>query len=198
MARRGDVRSSSCKSACECSGDGAAEGGGWAVLISRSPMAVVATMRVQSAMASASVSKRRADCMTCCAATADCGFELSGFEGCGEVVDEAEVGEAEVLHGAGGCADVAGVARADEDDGEAGAGCGGEHKTECRPITREGNARRWLDGSSGFAVRRVLVERDRGEVFGIFLWVVVQIHEVISVVDLQDQAVEDGRAEKPG
>ncbi len=72
--------------------------------------------------------------MTCCAATAADfpGFELGGFEGGGEVVDDAEVGEAEVLHGAGGGADVGGIARADEDDGEARAGGGGEHKTECR------------------------------------------------------------------
>jgi len=54
-------------------------------------------------------------------------FDLSGFEGGGVVVDDAEVGEAEVLHGAGGGTDVAGVAGADEDDGEAGAICCGEH-----------------------------------------------------------------------
>jgi len=60
------------------------------------------------------------------------GLELGGFEGGGEIVDDAEVGEAEVLHGAGGGADVGGVACADEDDGEAGAGGGGEHKRECR------------------------------------------------------------------
>ncbi len=60
------------------------------------------------------------------------GFELGGFEGGGEVVYDAEVGEAEVLHGAGGGSDVGGVACADEDDGEAGAGGGGEHKTEDR------------------------------------------------------------------
>ena len=60
------------------------------------------------------------------------GFQLGGFEGGGEVVDDAEVGEAEVLHGAGGGSDVGGVAGAYEDDGEAGAGGGGEHKAECR------------------------------------------------------------------
>jgi len=54
-------------------------------------------------------------------------FDLGGLEWGGVVVDDAEVGEAEVLHGAGGSADVAGVASADEDDGEAGAICCGEH-----------------------------------------------------------------------
>jgi len=62
------------------------------------------------------------------------GFELGGFEGGGVVVDDAEVVEAEVLHGAGGGADVAGVAGADQDDGEAGA-CGGEeHGFDCRRV----------------------------------------------------------------
>jgi len=60
------------------------------------------------------------------------GVELGGFEGGGEGVDDAEVGETEVLHGAGGGADVGRVASADEDDGEAGAGGGGEHKGEDR------------------------------------------------------------------
>ena len=62
------------------------------------------------------------------------------FEGGGEVVDDAEVREAEVLHGAGGGADVGGVAGADENDGEAGAGGGGEHKRKCR-------GKRWLSVS---------------------------------------------------
>jgi hypothetical protein len=43
-----------------------------------------------------------------------------GFEGDGKVVDDAEVGEAEVVHGAGDGADVRGIAGADEDDVEAG------------------------------------------------------------------------------
>ena len=38
------------------------------------------------------------------------------FERHGEVVDDAEVGEAEVMHRPGDGADVIGVARADEDD----------------------------------------------------------------------------------
>ena len=54
-------------------------------------------------------------------------FKLGGFEGGGIVVDDAEVGEAEVLHGAGGGADVAGVTGSDEDYGEAGTCSGGEH-----------------------------------------------------------------------
>jgi len=60
------------------------------------------------------------------------GIELGGFEGGREVVDDAEVGEAEVLHGAGCGTDVGGVARAYENDGEVGARCGGEHKREFR------------------------------------------------------------------
>jgi len=56
-------------------------------------------------------------------------FDLGGLEGGGVVVDDAEVGEAEVLHGAGGGADVAGVAGADEDDSKAGAICCGEHES---------------------------------------------------------------------
>ena len=40
-------------------------------------------------------------------------------EGDGEVVDDAEVGEAEVVHGAGYGADVRGIAGANEDDGDA-------------------------------------------------------------------------------
>jgi hypothetical protein len=55
------------------------------------------------------------------------GLQLGGFKRGGEVVDDAEVGEAEVLHGASRGADVGGIACADEDDGEAGASRGGEH-----------------------------------------------------------------------
>jgi len=43
-----------------------------------------------------------------------------GFEGDGKVVDDAEVGEAEVVYGAGDGSDVRGIAGADEDDVEAG------------------------------------------------------------------------------
>ena len=41
------------------------------------------------------------------------------LEGDGEIVDHAQMAEAEVVHGAGGCADVVGVARADQDDVDA-------------------------------------------------------------------------------
>jgi hypothetical protein len=58
--------------------------------------------------------------------------ELGGFKGSGEVVDEVEVREAEVVESAGGGADVERVARANEDGGEVGAGGGGEHGTRIR------------------------------------------------------------------
>jgi len=69
-------------------------------------------------------------------------FDLGGLEGGGVVVDDAEVCEAEVLHGAGGGADVAGVAGAYEDDGEAGAICCGEHESiVCMELQRGLGAR---------------------------------------------------------
>jgi len=50
-----------------------------------------------------------------------------GFERDGILVDDAEVGEAEVVHGAGDGADVLRVAGADEDDGDAVKFRRGEH-----------------------------------------------------------------------
>jgi len=55
-------------------------------------------------------------------------LELGGFERRGEFVDDAEVAETEVLQGASCGTDVLRVAGADEDDGEAHAGGGGEHR----------------------------------------------------------------------
>ena len=73
---------------------------------------------MQSAMAGGRVVCSVAEARMVEASTAD----LAAWKGDGEIVDDAEIGEGEVMHGAGYGTDVLGVAGAAEDDGEVGWG----------------------------------------------------------------------------
>ena len=56
----------------------------------------------------------------------DCG--AGGLKGDRVIVDHAQMAQAEVMHGAGGCANVVWVARADQDDVDAVKLCRGRHR----------------------------------------------------------------------